>query len=201
LQGPYPVNPYEAPLPPSPQRPGNRIGIIAGVVLLILIGGGVFAWLEYSSASNAAALATTTAHVNATASVAAQNFMAKGTYTILGRTTTNVRQNGSDKIYSITEQDVDSGDVMGSYTSQFTSIVHPDNTANFSGTSTCTCTVAGKSGTLMWSFTGTSTADESFQGQDFDIHGTENLANLHGQGTFQGQGTHATYSSELHFDA
>lgn len=209
-------NPYEpydvappAPPPPSPQRPGKRIGIIAGVVLLVLllIGSGVFAWFESSLARNAAAaaaVATTTAHTNATATasaiVAAQNFTAKGTYTILGRTTT-VRQNGSDKIYSITEQDVDYGDVMGSYTSVFTSIVHPDNTANFSGTSTCTCTVAGKSGTLMWSFTGTSTANGSFQGQDFDIHGTGDLAKLHGQGTFQGQGTHGTYATQFHFDS
>ena len=199
-QNPYkPLNPYavplQAPLPPPPQRPGNRIGIMVGVVLLVLllIGGGVFAWLEYSSASNAAAAAS--------ASVAVQNFTAKGTFTILSRTITNVRQDGSNRIYSITEQVVDYGDVTGSYTSELTSILHPDNTGNFSGSSTCTCTVAGKSGTLMWSFTGTRTANDSFQGQDFDAHGTGDLAKLHGGGEFQGQGFHGTYSSELHFDA
>lgn len=60
-----------APPPPSPQRPGNRIGIIVGVVLLVLllIGGGVFAWLAYSSARNAAAV---TAQATATAQAHAQ---------------------------------------------------------------------------------------------------------------------------------
>jgi Protein of unknown function (DUF3224) len=206
LQSPYSVNPYEALPPPSPQRPGNRIGIIASVILLVLllIGGGVLAWLQYTSARNAAAaaaLATTTAHATASAIVAAQNFTVKGTFTILSRTITSVRQDGSNKIYSYTQQEVDYGDVTGSYTVVETSIVHPDNTANFYGTSTCTCTVAGKSGILMWSYTGTSTANGSFQGQYFDVHGTGDLAKLHGGGEFQGQSVHGTYSSELHPNA
>ena len=199
-QNPYePLNPYAVPLqappPPSPRRPGNRIGIIVGVVLLVLllIGGSVFAWLGYSSARNAGATASAIA--------TSQNFTAKGTFTILNRTITNVRQDGSNRIDSITEQEVDSGDVTGSFTSEETLILQPDNTGTFSGRSTCTCTVAGKSGTLMWSYTGTSTADGSFQGQDFDVHGIGELAKLHGQGVFQGQGLHGTYSSQLHFDA
>ena len=208
-------NPYEsydvappAPPPPSPKRPANRIGIIVGVVLLVLllIGGGVFGWFEYSSARTAAAtaaVATTTAHTNATASASAavQHFTTKGTFTILSRTTTSVRQDGQNRIYSYTLQEVDYGDVTGSYTSEETDIVHPDNTANFSGRSTCTCTVDGKSGILMWSYTGTSTANGSFQGQFFDVHGTGDLAKLHGQGVFQGQGLHGTYSSESYFDS
>jgi hypothetical protein len=205
-QSPYHVNPYEVPPPPSPQRPGNRIGIIVGVVLLVLllIGGGVFALLQYSSARNAAAvaaLATTTAQATASASVAVQTFTAKGTITIVSSTTTNVQQDGSNTISSITQQAVIYGDIMGSYMSEETLILHLDKTGNFSGRSTCTCTVAGKSGTLMWSYTGTSTANGSFQGQFFDVHGTGDLAKLHGQGEFQGQGVHGSYSSELHFDA
>jgi len=52
----------------------------------------------------------------------------------------------------------------------------------------------------MWYNTGTTTANGSFQGQDFDVYGTGGLAKLHGQGTFQGQGTHGTYTSESYFD-
>jgi hypothetical protein len=90
---------------------------------------------------------------------------------------------------------------MGSFTVEETSILHPDKTATSSGSITCTCTVAGKSGMLMWSFTDMGTADGSYQGQFFDFHGTGDLAKLHGQGTFQGQRAHGTYSTELSFDA
>src|SRR5712692_2742891 len=85
-QNPYSVSPYAPysslpltptpPVPPPVQRWGNRIGIIVGVVVLvlILIGGGVFAFLQYSAARNAAAAhaqATATAHAQATATASA----------------------------------------------------------------------------------------------------------------------------------
>jgi hypothetical protein len=210
LQSPYPVNPYEAP-PPPPQHPGNRIGIIVGVIILVLllIGGGVFAWLLNSSANKAAAVnaqATATAQAatataQAATATATANFTANGTFTILNTTTTSFRQDGQNKIYSYTQHGVDSGDLTGSYTNELTSIVHPDNTTTFSGNITCTCTVAGKSGTLLNSITGTSTANGSFQGQLFDYKGTGDLAKLHGQGVAQGQGLQGTYSLQLHFDA
>jgi hypothetical protein len=199
-----------APPPSSPQRRGKRIALLVGVVLLILllIGGGVFAWREYAAASNAAeasAVATTTAQAHATATASAQArsqpFPAKGTATGVSSTTTQVVQDGSNKISRITEQWIASGDIMGSFTLEETSILHPDKTASSSGRTTCTCTVAGKSGTLMWSFTDTGSADGSYQGQFFDFHGTGDLAKLHGQGTFQGQGPHATYSTVLYFGA
>ncbi len=209
LPSPYPVNPYEAP-PPPPRRAGNRTGIIAGVVILVLllIGGGVLAWLLYSSANKAAAVntqatataqaATATAQANATATA---NFTANGTFTIENTTTTSVRQDGQNKIYSYIEHGVNAGDLSGSYTFEETLTLYPDNTGTFSGNITCTCTVAGKSGTLQYSITGTSAASGSFQGQTFDYRGTGDLAKLHGQGTFQGQGSQGTYSSQLHFDA
>jgi hypothetical protein len=182
LQSPYPVNPYEAPPPPPPQRPGKRIGIIVGIVILVLllIGGGVFAWLRYSTAT--------------------ANFTANGTFTIL-TTTTSVRQDGQNKIYSYTLQGVNSGDLTGSYTGEETFTLFPDNTGTFSGNETCPCTVADKSGTLMYSFTGTSTANGSVQGQVFGFQGTGDLAYLHGQRVFHGQGSQGTYSDQLHFDA
>lgn len=132
-------------------------------------------------------------------SVASATFPANGTFTISNTTTTNTQQNGQDTVYSLTEQGVLTGDLSGSYTNEETSTVHPDKTSTFSGTITCTCTVAGKSGTLLWSLTGTGAADGSFQGQTFGYQGTGDLANLHGQGTFQGQGSHGTYTSQLHF--
>jgi Protein of unknown function (DUF3224) len=203
-------NPYEsyqaaplAPPPPSPQRRGKRIGLIVGAVLLILllIGGGVFVWIEYATGSNGAAAAQAHATATASAQARSQPFPAKGTATGVSSTTTKVVQDGSNKISRITEQWVISGDITGSFTDEETSLLHPDKTATSSGMATCTCTVAGKSGTLMWSFTDMGTADGSYQGQFFDFQGTGDLAKLHGQGTFQGQGSHATYATELYFDA
>lgn len=195
LQNPYPANPYEAP-PPS-KRPGNRIGIIFGVIILvlILIGAGVFAWLAFASSRNAA-----TASAQATATATA-NFTAKGTFTILNTTTTSFRQDGQNKVYSYTQHGVDSGGFTGSYINQETFTLYPDNTGTFSGHITCTCTVEGKSGILLYSITGTSAASGSFQGQIFDFQGSGDLAKLHGQGVFQGQGSQGTYSIQLHFDA
>jgi len=183
LQSPYPVNPYEAPAPLPSRRPGKRTVIIVGVAILVLllIGGGMFAWLRISSAS--------------------ATFTTNGTFTILHTTTTGTQQVGQNMVSSYTQQGVFNGDLSGSYTEGGTSTLHSDNTSTFSGTDTCTCTVMGKSGTLMWSFTGTSAADGSFQGQVFGFQGTGDLANLHGQGTFQGKGNNGTYSGQLHFDA
>ena len=85
-QNPYnasPYAPYSAlPLTPTPpslppvQRSGIRIGIVVGIVVFVLIlsGGGVFAFLQYSAARNAAAAAaqaTATAHAQATATASA----------------------------------------------------------------------------------------------------------------------------------
>ena len=206
---PY-YNPYEsyyvtplAPPPPSLQRRGKRIGLIVGAILLILllISGGMFAWLEYATGNNGVASAQARATTTASVQARSQPFPAKGTGTEVSSTTTHVVQDGSNKISSITEQWVISGGIMGSFTVEETSILHPDKTATSSGRSTCTCTVAGKSGTLMWSFTVMDTADGSYHGQLFDFQGTGDLAKLQGQGTFQGQGSHATYSTELYFDA
>lgn len=199
---PYGVVPSTPP-PPSSKRSGMRIGILVGgifigsvLLILLLIGGGILAWLAYSSANN-----STAANATATARAATQRFTAKGTFTIVSRTTPNVQQDGQNKIYTYTQQEVIYGDISGTLSIEETSIVHPDNTSTFSGTSTCICTVKGKSGTYVWSYTGTSAADGSFQGQDFNGHGTGELAKLHGeQGVFQGKGLHGTYSSVLYFD-
>lgn len=200
-------NPYEsaalaprAPEPPLPTRSGRLIGLIVGALLLavLVIGGGAFAWLEYAAQSSAA---TAQAHASATASAlaASQPFPANGSATTVKSTTTSTRQEGSNKIVSETQQGVITGDIVGSYTNEETATLAADNTGTFSGTITCTCTVSGKSGTLTWSYTGTQAADGSFQGHVFNFQGTGDLARLNGQGTFQGQGDHLTYSCELHF--
>src|SRR5690349_21347147 len=115
-------------------------------------------------------------------------------------TTTSTQQSGTDQILTIIEHWADYGDIAGRYTSEDTVTLHPDKTGTFSGRDTCTCVVVGKSGTLIWSFSGTFTADGKYQGKFFDLEGTGELAKLHGQGTFQGQGNHSSYTSYLSFN-
>src|SRR5260370_32037048 len=114
--------------------------MIGGLILLVrsVIGGGVFAWLRFSAA-------------NAT-------FTANGTFTESNPTTNSVTQSGQDQISTYTQHGVFNGDLTGSYTLDGTFTLHPDNMATFSGTITCTCTVAGKSGTLTYPITVTSAA-------------------------------------------
>lgn len=182
---PYNITPSA---PPPLQRGGKRRGMLVGIVLLVLllIGGGVFAWRVYSAPGKPAA---------------PQYFTAQGTATELDSTTTTTRQDGNNQISHITQHWVEYGDVTGQFTNDEIVTTHADKTADFTGTSTCTCTVSGKSGTLTWSYTGTQAADGNWQGQSFNVHGAGDLAKLHGQGNFHGQGVHNTYSSKLYFDS
>jgi hypothetical protein len=163
---------------------------------VLLISGGLFVWLESSSASNgAAAGVTTTAQARVTtttsAAVTPQTFAVTGTATTLKSTITATRQEGSHKIVRMTQQGVIAGGITGLYTNEEILTLSTDSSGTLSGKITCT---------LMWVYTGTQAADGSFQGQFFDLQGTGDLARLHGQGMFQGQEDHLTYSSELHFD-
>ena len=187
-------NPYEPPnimLPPPPplqQRRGKRLGVMIGGVLLILLlmGGGVFAWRVYLAPGKP---------------VVPQHFTVQGTSTKIDSNTASTRQDGNNQISHITEHWLIYGGITGQMTNDEIVTTHPDKTVAFTGTSTCACTVSGKSGTLTWSFTGIQAADGSWQGQFFDVRGASDLSRLHGQGTFHGLGVHNTYSSELYFDS
>jgi hypothetical protein len=197
--------PYADP-PSSARHTGRYLVLLLGALLLgaLLLGGGLLAWPTFSAASNAAtSTRTAQTQIAATASAAAvpQTFAAQGSATVLKSASPLMRQEGSSMISAFTQQGAIEGGLAGSYTNEEVLTLSPDNTGTFSGQMMCSCTVAGKSGTLTWSYTGTEAADGSFQGQFFDIQGSGDLADLHGQGKFQGQGEHLTYSSELHFAA
>jgi hypothetical protein len=89
------------------------------------------------------------------------------------------------------------GTFTGTASQRATTVAHPTGAANFFGAETCTCTVAGKSGSLVVGFSGTSAPDGSFEGQFVIVSGTGDLANLNGRGTIQSPGT---YTGVIHFD-
>jgi hypothetical protein len=89
------------------------------------------------------------------------------------------------------------GTFTGTASQQVTTVVHPSGAANFFGAETCTCTVAGKSGSLVLGFSGTGAPNGSFEGQFVILSGTGDLASLNGRGTIQSPNT---YAGVIHFD-
>ncbi len=112
-------------------------------------------------------------------------------------TSTQVRMADGNLIISQTVTQTLMGTFTGTASQQSTTVVHPTGAANFFGAETCTCTVAGKTGSLVFGFSGTVAPDGSFEGQFVITGGTGELANLDGRGTIQSPGT---YTGVIHFD-
>jgi hypothetical protein len=75
------------------------------------------------------------------------------------------------------------GDITGSFTEQLHTVTHPDGTQNVRGNATCTCTVGGRTGTLVFdNIVGTANA-AGVSAAHFVLSGSGGLADLHGQGT------------------
>jgi hypothetical protein len=89
------------------------------------------------------------------------------------------------------------GTFTGTASQQATTVVHPTRAANFFGTETCTCTVAGKTGSVVFGFSGTGAPNGSFEGQFVIISATGDLANLNGRGTLKSPNI---YTGVIHFD-
>lgn len=80
-------------------------------------------------------------------------------------------------------------------------VIHPDGSSNFNGADVCACTVAGRSGTIVLPFSGTVDPSGFVSGRFSIGHGTGDLANLHGVGTFQSStGVGGPFSGVYHFD-
>jgi hypothetical protein len=95
----------------------------------------------------------------------------------------------------------DTGVISGTETDKVTFTFHADGTFTLRADVAFTGTVAGQPGTLTQRFQGTGNP-VSFQGQIETLSGTGDLANLHGEGTFQGSPTTGvgTYVFHYHFD-
>lgn len=112
---------------------------------------------------------------------------------------------GGNFIIQQTTTGIFNGTLSGTYADEFRAVAHPNGFVNAQGTITCTCTVAGKSGTIVISQTSRGPVGASFQGKAVIVSGTGDLANL--QGTFDLEGTvdpngfaTVTYSGQIHFD-
>jgi len=126
-----------------------------------------------------------------------------GTFQNTSAVITDFRQADGNTFISQTVQVVYAGGLSGSVVEQIDLVIHPDGSLNFNGVDVCVCTLAGtgRSGTIVFPFSGTGDATGAATGR-FTIKGTGSLANLHGVGTFQSSngGSSGGFSGVYHFD-
>ena len=123
-----------------------------------------------------------------------------GTFTVTFVSFTPLGHADGNSFSSVTYTETDTGILAGSCSSALTQVIHADGASNFTGSETCTGTVAGRPGSWIADFGGTGAADGSFEGAAV-LSGT---GNLHGTDTFLGHltstGANVTYTGQVHFD-
>jgi hypothetical protein len=97
------------------------------------------------------------------------------------------------------------GDITGTFSELLHVVTHPDGSQNIRGNATCTCTVAGRTGTLVFdNIVGTTNASGVSEAH-FVLSGSGGLAGLHGQGTAvvspTQQGPVGVYTAQYSFDS
>jgi hypothetical protein len=97
------------------------------------------------------------------------------------------------------------GNITGSFTEELHIMTRPDGSGNVHGNATCTCVVAGRSGTLVFdNIAGTSNTSGVAEAH-FVLSGSGGLAGLHGQGTAvvspTQQGLVGVYTAQYSFDS
>jgi hypothetical protein len=101
-----------------------------------------------------------------------------------------------------------SGDIQGSSTSDSRWVYHylpppwvgGTGALNAHGYNTMDATVDSKSGILFIGIEGRRDAGGAFSGTWVIIGGTDDLANLHGQGTWEQTGSVSAYTGQIHWD-
>jgi hypothetical protein len=95
------------------------------------------------------------------------------------------------------------GDITGTFTERLDVVTHPDGTQKVHGNATCTCTVAGRTGTLVFHNIVGTTNTSGVSKAHFVLIGSGGLAHLHGKGTAivspTPQGPFGVYSARYSF--
>jgi Protein of unknown function (DUF3224) len=96
------------------------------------------------------------------------------------------------------------GDISGNFTEQLHVVTHPDGSGNVRGNASCTCAVAGRTGTLVFDNIAGTTNAAGVSEAHFVLSGSGGLATLHGQGTAivspTPQGPVGVYSAQYSFN-
>jgi hypothetical protein len=150
-----------------------------------------------------ALLTTSTVVTTAVTANAAEPQLAQGTFAFAVVAVTSIRQADSNILISQTLQGQFAGDAAGAVDETEQLIVHPTGEVEFKGTDVCSCTVAGRSGTVVDSFDGRVAGDGQLNGTVRSISSSGGLAGLHFEGVIAGPTTGpnaGTYRIRMHFD-
>jgi uncharacterized protein DUF3224 len=97
------------------------------------------------------------------------------------------------------------GDITGSFSEKLNVVTHPDGSQNVHGNATCTCIVAGRTGTLVFDNIAGTTNTSGVSEAHFVLSGSGGLAGLHGQGTAivspTPRGPFGVYAAQYSFDS
>lgn len=124
------------------------------------------------------------------------------TLTILPLSATVIRVANGIVFLDFTATGVWTGTVNGVADYELRAVIHPNGNQNAQGSGTFTGTVDGRTGTAAVVITGTGDGATAWQhGQVVMGHGTDGLAGLHFQGTWEGPyGGPLSIKGRLHFD-
>ncbi len=118
----------------------------------------------------------------------------------------SVDEDGNTILHRLITRSID-GFLVGTITEDDTRVITPDGEISQTGTATCACSVADRSGTVVWSYQATvvplAPGISRFAGELEILTGTAGLATLRGEATWIAEGSVvtavATYSGEFSF--
>jgi Protein of unknown function (DUF3224) len=132
---------------------------------------------------------------------AAPPLSASGTVTVVDLSITPLGQSGSTESYHIVSVSTLDGDFSGTLTSDSVEVLNPTGNSTIQGTETCICTVAGRSGTVVFRQVAKITGDPFlYEDTKTVISATGRLAGLHATLAVVWDGGVATYTGAYHFD-
>jgi hypothetical protein len=123
-----------------------------------------------------------------------------GTFTVVTATTTSTRTAGGNTFVTLVRTASLTGTFTGTTTDTVRLVMHRNGITRLRGAGTCVCTIAGRSGTFSYRFSGSGIFPTSGAGRYVVGHGTGGLAGLHAQGPFSGDFTVANLGGRYHFD-
>lgn len=125
---------------------------------------------------------------------------ATGSFTQVSFVVSSERVVGSVFMFDFTETDLLTGTLTGTSVLEGSCAVPPTGSASCHALETFTGSVDGRAGTAeFWNVFEVDFATGSFSGRFTALGGTGDLANLRGQGTFEGTGTTGTYALRITF--